>query len=98
MRQRSFLRRFFKTALPALCFFVTSPCVSWAQSVNSRIGVLTPGGTLEPALTGLREGLSRYGYKEANDFNFVLENTKGAVSELELHANTVLGAGARLTW
>jgi hypothetical protein len=98
MRERSFFWRLFEPAPLALWVFLLSLCVSWAQSGNPRIGVLTPGGTFEPALIGLREGLSRYGYKEAKDFNFVLENTKGAVSELGRHANTVLGAGARLTW
>jgi putative tryptophan/tyrosine transport system substrate-binding protein len=63
---------------------------AWAQAASFRIGVLTPGGNFEPALIGLKEGLNRHGYKVARDFTFAVVDTKGALSELDRHANTVL--------
>jgi len=92
MRQRSFFRRFFETAPLALWVFLMSPCVSWAQSSGFRIGVLTPGLSRKLVFVGLKEGLNRFGYREAENASFVVEDTEGQVSGLMTRAEKLLDA------
>jgi len=82
MRQRSFFCRFFVTALLALCFFLTSPWLSWAQSAPYRIGVLTPGLAYEAVFRGLEEELGRVGYRAGKDITYMIEDTQGNLSNL----------------
>src|SRR3990172_4406836 len=92
MRQRSFFRRFFETAPLALWVFLMSPCVSWAQSSGFGIGVLTPGLSRKLVFVGLKEGLNRFGYREAENASFVVEDTEGQVSGLMTRAEKLLDA------
>src|SRR3990172_5322258 len=82
MRQRSFFCRFFVTALLALCFFLTSPWLSGAQSAPYRIGVLTPGLASEAVFRGREEELGRVGYRAGKDITYMIEDTQGNLSNL----------------
>lgn len=90
MRQRSFLWRLFETAPLALCCFLAGSRVTWAQSSGFRIAVLTPGLSRKAVFVGLKEGLNRFGYREAENISFVVEDTEGEVSELLHRAKNLL--------
>ena len=92
MKEKSFVKIHGAVLLAFGLLFVASAVGSRAYSASFRIGVLTPGGSFEPALMGLREGLNRYGYKEAKDFTVIVKDTKGAVSDLGRHAKAALEA------
>jgi len=92
MRQRTGVWRLFEIALLALWGFLLSPGVSWAQAAKFRIGVLTPGGTFDPVLLGLIDGLDRLDYRQEKNLAFIIENTQGAASDLVGRARKVLGA------
>lgn len=53
-----------------------------AQSPGYRVAVLTPGLTFDPVFRGLQEGLAGLGYKEGTNITFIVEDTKGPVSDL----------------
>ena len=53
-----------------------------AQSPRYRVAVLTPGGTFNVALDGLREGLAQLGYHEGKDLAFLVEDAQGKVANL----------------
>ena len=53
-----------------------------AQSPGYRVAVLTPGLTFDLVLHGLQEGLANLGYKEGKNITFIVEDTKGSVSDL----------------
>jgi putative tryptophan/tyrosine transport system substrate-binding protein len=53
-----------------------------AQSPRYRVAVLTPGGTFNMALEGLREGLAQLGYHEGKDIAFLVEDAQGKVASL----------------
>src|SRR3990172_12866853 len=92
MRQRDhFKQRLTSTSL-AFCFFLMSVCVSWAQSSDFRVGVLTPGGRLNAVVDGLREGLGHRGYTQRKNLTFVIEDTKGEVTDLANRAQKILEA------
>jgi putative ABC transport system substrate-binding protein len=67
-------------------------CPSWVQSEIHRIGVLTPGGTYDPVLMGLHEGLNNLGYREGNNVTFIVEDTNGSISGLAPRAAKLLAA------
>ncbi len=61
-----------------------------AQPSMVRIGVLTPGITLDPALDGLREGLRKLGYWEGKNLHLTIVDSKGDTSNfLSLAAKLV---------
>ena len=90
MRQRDDFKRILKTTSLAVWFFLTSVCASWAQSSGFRIGVLTPGGRLNAAVDGLREGLDHLGYAQGKNLAFVIEDTRGEVTDLVSRAQKIL--------
>jgi len=53
-----------------------------AQGQQYRVAVLTPGATLAPVLTALKEGLAQLGLQEDHNITFVVEETSGEVSQL----------------
>jgi putative ABC transport system substrate-binding protein len=53
---------------------------------------LTPGLSQKPVLVGLKEGLNRLGYREAENVSFVVEDTEGQVSDLMTRAEKLLQA------
>jgi putative ABC transport system substrate-binding protein len=63
-----------------------------AQSSGYRVAVLTPGVTYAPVLEGLREGLSKLGYHEGKDINFIVDETKADVSDLGSRAKKLVEA------
>jgi putative ABC transport system substrate-binding protein len=67
-------------------------CPSWAQPRILRVGVLTPGMAFDPVFRGLQEGLSRLGYKEGNNIEFIVEDTQGSASDLALRMAKLLAA------
>jgi len=56
------------TTTATLCFAARAA----ARANAARIGLLTPGKTYEPVLTGLREGLEKLGYKEGQNIRFLV--------------------------
>ena len=67
-------------------------CPSWAQTRILRVGILTPGMAFDPVFRGLQEGLSRLGYKEGNNIEFIVEDTQGSASDLALRMAKLLAA------
>lgn len=53
-----------------------------AQERQYRVAVLTPGATLAPVLTALKEGLAQQGLQEGRNIAFVVDETSGDVSQL----------------
>jgi len=90
MRQRDHFKQRLTTTSLAVCFFLMSVCVSWAQSSDFRVGVLTPGGRLNAVVDGLREGLDHLGYTQRKNLTFVIEDTKGEVTDLVSRAQKIL--------
>lgn len=54
-----------------------------AQPAPATIGVLTPGGGYAPVLDGLREGLTKFGYREGKNLTLTVADTNGETSNLE---------------
>ncbi len=63
----------------------------WAQPAQFRIAVLTPGLTFEPVFLGFKEGLERHGYGPGK-VDFMVEDTKGSVTDLPGRVATLLKA------
>ena len=74
----------------ALGFVFAAACASWAQAREYRVGVLTPGGRLNAVIDGLREGLDRLGYTQGKNVTFVIEDSKGEVTDLVSRAQKIL--------
>ncbi|MSP38950.1 MAG: hypothetical protein EXR70_10715 [Deltaproteobacteria bacterium] len=56
------------------------------QAGPAVIGVLTPGGSYDPVLEGLREGMAKLGFKEGREISYVVEDSKGDVKSFEARA------------
>jgi putative tryptophan/tyrosine transport system substrate-binding protein len=86
MRQvKALLKLLIGDWLPVWCalFLVVPP---GAQSAGVRIGVLTPGSTFAPVFDGVKQGLTRLGYKEGENTTFIVEDTRGSVPDLDARA------------
>jgi ABC-type uncharacterized transport system substrate-binding protein len=59
---------------------------------DARVGVFTPGLTLESVREGMQEGLARLGYVAGRNITFVVEDTKGIASDLAPRAAKLLSA------
>ncbi len=90
-RHRKFLRSVGST-LPAMAMALMFVCSSWAHAGGFRVGVLTPGMAFEPVFHGFQEGLSRLGYKEGNNIEFIIEDTKGSAADLAPRIAKLLAA------
>ncbi len=66
----------------ALAILLAAP--AWAGA--PVIGVLTPGGSYESVLDGLREGLAKLGLREGKEVGYLIEDSKGDVKSLESRA------------
>jgi putative ABC transport system substrate-binding protein len=53
-----------------------------AQLPNPRVGIFTPGLTLESVREGMEEGLARLGYVAGKNITFMVEDTKGTSTDL----------------
>jgi putative ABC transport system substrate-binding protein len=53
-----------------------------AEPHNPRIGIFTPGLTLESVREGMEEGLARLGYVAGKNITFMVEDTKGTSTDL----------------
>ncbi len=63
-----------------------------AQLNNARIGVFTPGKTLESVRHGMEEGLAHFGYVEGKNITFIVEDTNGITSNLAPRVAKLLAA------
>jgi len=63
-----------------------------SESEVHRVGVLTPGMAFDPVFRGLQERLSRFGYKEGNNIEFIMEDTQGSASDLAPRMAKLLAA------
>ena len=72
----------FTASLLAVAAVVLSLAGVQAQERQYRVAVLTPGATLAPVLTALKEGLAPLGFQEGHNITFVVEETSGDVSQL----------------
>jgi putative tryptophan/tyrosine transport system substrate-binding protein len=79
-------------ALLVVWLVLTGAAAVAPRSTYYRIGVLTPGGTFNLALGGLREGLTQLGYQEGKDVAFVVEDAQGEVASLADRAARIVAA------
>jgi len=84
--------RLMKIVLLEIAMMLLIICPSWVQSEIHRIGVLTPGRTYGPVLTGLHEGLNTLGYQEGKNVTFIVEDTNGSTSDLAPRVAKLLAA------
>ncbi len=75
-----------------LMVFLVGVSSVFGQPNHARIGILTPGLTLVSVHEGLREGLSRLGYKEGKNITCIIHDTKGDTSDLAPRAAKLLAA------
>jgi putative tryptophan/tyrosine transport system substrate-binding protein len=71
-----------RIALLEVVITLMAVCPSWGQPGIHRIAVLTPGGTYDPVLMGLNDGLHNLGYKEGKNVTFIVDSTNGSTSDL----------------
>jgi putative ABC transport system substrate-binding protein len=64
-----------------------------AETRPVRVGVLTPGRTFNPVLAGLKAGLDRLGYREEKNLRFIVEDSNGAISDLDQRVRRLNEAG-----
>ena len=64
----------------------------YGASPVQRVAVLTPGLTFEPILVGLREGLERLGYVDGKNITYIVEDSKGDMTNLESRAKRLIDA------
>lgn len=62
------------------------------QAGSARIGVFTPGATLESVREGMQEGLVQLGYSEGKNVAFIVEDTKGSAADLGARMARLLSA------
>jgi len=65
---------------------------AFAATPMHKIAVLTPGLTFEPILLGLREGMERLGYVDGKNVTYLVEDTKGDMTNLESRATRLIDA------
>ncbi len=82
MRRMEFRELWLKSLFIAVAAILGTVSLAGAQASGYRVGVLTPGLTFGPVLIGLQEGLARLGYEEGKQITFIVEDTKGSVSDL----------------
>ncbi len=63
-----------------------------AELHNPRIAIFTPGLGLAAVHKGMEEGLTRLGYIDGKNINFLLEDTKGSTADLSARAATLMGS------
>jgi len=63
-----------------------------AELHNARIGIFTPGLTLESVREGMEEGLARLGYVADKNITFIVEDTQGITSGLASRLAKLLSA------
>lgn len=63
-----------------------------AELHNVRIGIFTPGLTLEAVREGMEEGLVHLGYVAGKNITFIVEDSKGSTSNLAPQAAKLLSA------
>jgi putative ABC transport system substrate-binding protein len=80
----------------AIALVVWSLCISaalaGAPAHPYRVAVLTPGGTYNAALAGLREGFAQLGYHAEKDITFLVEDAQGEVTSLASRAAKLVDA------
>jgi putative ABC transport system substrate-binding protein len=86
------LKRRLVIAVAAVSLVFATASLVRGQSSNIRIGVLTPGLSLEEVFAGLQQGLARLGYVSAKNITFIVEDTKGNSAELGPRATKLLSA------
>lgn len=92
MRRTGFRGLWLKSWFVAVAAILGSVSLAGAQPSGYRIAVLTPGVTYAPVLEGVRESLSRLGYQEGKDINFIVDETKAGVSDLVSRAKKLVEA------
>jgi putative ABC transport system substrate-binding protein len=80
----------FTAALLVVAAVVLSLAGVQAQERQYRVAILTPGATLAPVLTALKEGLAQQGLQEGHNITFIVEETLGDVSQLPERAARLL--------
>jgi len=92
MRRTRFLRLWFGAVVLAVAVLCVSVALAGAQPRQYRVAVLTPGGSFNLALEGLREGLTQLGYHEGNNLAFMVEDVQGKVASLASDAAKIVEA------
>jgi putative ABC transport system substrate-binding protein len=91
MRQIRLFNRGLTALLTVALVLVFAPS-SRVQSAEYRIAVFTPGLTFDPVFRGLQDGLARTGYAEGKNITFVMEDTKGNITDLVARAEKLAAA------
>ena len=84
MLQTKSLKRRLVIAFMAISLVFTMATLVRGQPSKVRVGVFTPGISLEDVRDGLQQGLTRLGYLEVKNITFIVEDTKGNSVDLAL--------------
>lgn len=82
MKPTRFVAKIIVSALAVMACGWFRPCFVAAQTSPVRFGVLTPGLTYDPVLTGLREELGKLGYRAGTNVKFIIEDSQGDLPSL----------------
>jgi putative tryptophan/tyrosine transport system substrate-binding protein len=84
-----------KAALPcavALAMLLTASLGAAPPARAVKIAVLTPGLSFGEVLAGFREGLGQLGYREDANLTLLVEDTKGAGSDVKAQAQALVAS------
>jgi len=96
MLQTKSLKRRLVIAFMAISLVFTMATLVRGQPSKVRVGVFTPGISLEDVRDGLQQGLTRLGYLEAKNITFIVGDTKGNSVDLGPQAAKLLSAKINL--